>query len=71
MRNIKLKDTPLRATPEVKDNTNYSRKERKKQEIESKRFTPLTEEEDAMIIRDRPKVKKSWKQLQKEMPPSF
>lgn len=57
MRKIKLKDTPLRPTPEVKDTTNYSR--------------PLTEDEKAVIIKERPKVKKSWKEMQKDMPPSF
>lgn len=53
MRYLKLKDTPLRPTPEVKDTTNYSR--------------PYTEDEKAVIIKERPKVKKSWKQMQKEM----
>jgi hypothetical protein len=69
MRKIKIrKDTPLGPTPEVKDTTNYSRKEKKAKENMSR---PLTEDEKAVIIIERPKIKKSWKEMQKDMPPSF
>jgi hypothetical protein len=46
MRKIKiLKDTPLRATPEVKDTTNYSRKEKKQMKEKAIKFNPPTSDE--------------------------
>jgi hypothetical protein len=46
MRNIKIqKDTPLRPTPEVKDTTNYSKKEKKQMKAKSVRFNPPTLDE--------------------------